>query len=89
MQERRDKIIKMQNLSQEVSEMQQMQESATKLLNFYVGDLLCLVQIDKGVLLKNISGFNIKTAVEEVMMVQKEMAESKRIDLYATYEGFG
>lgn len=36
----------------EITDMQKMTDSATKLLNFYVGDLLCLAQIDKGVLLK-------------------------------------
>jgi hypothetical protein len=65
-----------------------MQESATKLLNFYVGDLLCLAQIDKGVLLKNISKFNLKTAVEEIIMVQKEKAESKKIKIETRFEGF-
>lgn len=54
-----------------------MQESATKLLNFYVGDLLCLAQIEKGILHKNITKFNITEAIEEVMMIQKEKAESK------------
>lgn len=60
-----------------MSEMASMQESASKLLNFYVGDLLCLAQIEKGVLLKNISKFNIVEAIDEVMMIQKEKAEAK------------
>lgn len=39
------------------------------MLNFYVSDLLCLSQIEKGVFRKNFSKFNIRTAIEDVISI--------------------
>ena len=52
------------------SEMQKhatIQESSTKLLNFYVADLLTLSQIEKKKFRKNLSRFDIQDAIEEVI----------------------
>ena len=45
------------------------QQSSTELLNFYVEDLLCVAQIEKGNLKKNIEIFNTKTAVEDIKKI--------------------
>jgi len=49
--------------------MTEVQKSSTELLNFYVEDLLCVAQIEKGNLKKNIEIFNTKTAVEEIRQI--------------------
>ena len=71
-----------------MSFMQQIQEQSTKLLNFYVGDLLCLAQIEKGILKKDITSFNIKTAIDEVINVQLEKILSKQNEVQTEFIGF-
>jgi hypothetical protein len=43
----------------EMLEICDVQESSTKLLNFYVGDLLSMAQINKGAFRKNIERFDV------------------------------
>lgn len=64
------------------------QESCTKLLNFYVADLLCLAQIEKGTFRKNISKFNLREAIEEIITVQQDKANSKNITVTCHVVGF-
>jgi K+-sensing histidine kinase KdpD len=45
------------------------QDSSAKLLNFYVEDLLCIAQIEKGTFRKNISRFDVREAIEEVISI--------------------
>ena len=52
-----------QALKKQFEEAIQVQESASKLLNFYVADLLCLAQIEKGTFRKNISSFDLREAI--------------------------
>ena len=52
-----------------------MQQSCTKLLNFFVEDLLCMAQIDKGTFRKNVGTFNLHDAIHEVVTIQKQKAE--------------
>lgn len=66
----------LQKLYKDCSEIQRniqkhakIQQSSTKLVNFYVADLLCLSQIDQGKFRKNIEQFNIKDAIEEIIQV--------------------
>ena len=53
--------------------------SSSKLLNFYVEDLLSLSQIEKGTFRKTVSRFDVREAIEEVMTIQRDKAESKNI----------
>ena len=75
-------------LKKEMEDAIGVQESSTKLLNFFVSDLLCLAQIEKGTLRKNIHRFCVKEAVEEVMLIQHQKAESKRITIAHKFVGF-
>lgn len=72
----------------DLNETIEVQESSTKLLNFYVSDLLCLAQIEKGTFRKNISQFDIKEAVEEITKIQVSKAEAKQIQIIHQFEGF-
>ena len=59
------------NILDEFLETVTIQESCTKLLSFYVADLLCLSQIEKGTLRKNFGRFKLKEAIDEIITVQK------------------
>lgn len=62
-------------------------KSCTKLLTFYVEDLLCLAQIDKGTFRKNVSTFELQDAIQEIMTVQQEKADFRQIALRCQLEG--
>ena len=62
--------------------------SSSKLLNFYVEDLLSLSQIEKGTFRKTVSRFNVREAIEEVMTIQRDKAESKNITMELQLVGF-
>ena len=53
----------------------QVQASSTKLLNFLVNDMLDLSQMNSGKFRKNISNFNIKDAIAEIVNIQMMKAE--------------
>ena len=54
-------------------------------MNFLVQDLLDYAQIKAGKFRKNIEEFNIRDAVEQVMCVQRQIAQTNNIQFYATY----
>jgi signal transduction histidine kinase len=64
------------------------QESSANILTFIVQDLLDYAQIKSGTFRKNPCEFNIKEAVEEVMLIQKRKAADNNIEFHASYEGF-
>ena len=64
------------------------QESSTKLLNFYVTDLLSLAQIERGNFRKSKVRFDLREAVDEIMKIQKQKADSKNIVLTQQLVGF-
>ena len=73
------------------SEMQKhaaIQESSTKLLNFYVSDLLTLSQIHKKKFRKNLSRFNIQEAIDEVVQIQQDKISQNQIQLRTEFMGF-
>mmetsp|Transcript_17577 Transcript_17577/g.27158 ORF Transcript_17577/g.27158 Transcript_17577/m.27158 type:complete len:100 (-) Transcript_17577:1055-1354(-) len=55
-------------------------------MTFMVQDLLDFAQIKAKKFRKNITEFNIRDAVESVMIVQKKKATDQHIELFATYE---
>lgn len=64
------------------------QDCSAQLLNFYVADLLCLSQIEKGVFRKILTTFDIRDIVKEVMDIQRDKAESNKIDFRCEFHGF-
>ena len=76
-----DSTQKFDSIKQDISGSIYVQEQAGKLLNFYVADILCMSQIQNGTFRKNISKFDLEKAIEEVMMIQRDNAEAKQIDL--------
>lgn len=64
------------------------QEGSSKLLSFYVCDLLCLSQIEKGTFKKKICRFDVRNAIREVVSIQAEKAEAKRIQVTTDFIGF-
>lgn len=61
------------------------QRSSGNVLTFIVQDLLDYAQMRSGKFRKNIQEFNIKDAVEDVMLIQARKAQDNNIKLYATY----
>ena len=61
------------------------QESSANLMKFLVQDLLDFAQIKSGKFRKNISKFNIREAIEQVMCIQRQQAMSNKIRFYAKY----
>ena len=59
----------MSKVIKEMKESCEVQLASTKLLNFYVGDMLSLAQIDSQKFRKDCSMFNIKKSIEEVMKI--------------------
>ena len=66
---------------QSVVQMTDVQYASTKLLSFYVGDLLTMGQISNGAFRKSITTFSLKVALENVFLVTKEKVESKGISI--------
>ena len=56
---------------------------------FLVQDFLDYAQIKSGKFRKNISKFNIRTAVERVISMQKKKALDTKIRLFASYINLG
>jgi len=57
------------SISEELDESCQIQLASTKLLNFCVGDMLSLAQINSRKFRKDCSNMNIKETIDEVMMI--------------------
>lgn len=64
------------------------QQASTKLLNFFVNDMLVLSQIKEGKFRKECSNFDIREAVEEIMSIQKQKADTKFIAFTCEFHGF-
>ena len=62
-----------------------MQNSSGKIMTFIIQDLLDYSQIKVGNFRKNISEFNIKEAIDDVMSIQKDQAKAKNVDLTVNY----
>ena len=62
--------------------------ASTKMLAFVVNDMLTFAQISKGKFRKNCGRFDIREAVEEILLIQREKAEFMEINLKAVYIGF-
>ena len=56
------------------------------MMKFLVQDFLDFAQIKSGKFRKNISTFNIREAIEEVMCIQRQNANDKDIRFYVTYQ---
>lgn len=56
-------------------------------MTFMVQDLLDYAQIKSNKFRKNITKFNLRDAVEQVMSVQRQKAEEQGLLFYATFEG--
>ena len=70
----------------EITQSREIQSSCSKLLTFYVEDLLCLAQIDKGTFRKNISTFRLQDAIDEVVRIQAQKAEFRQITVEVTLD---
>ena len=77
-----------QEIQADMTKHADIQESSTKLLNFYVADLLSLSQINKKKFRKNISKFDIREAVQEIVEIQRDKLSFNRINLKTEYLGF-
>ena len=64
------------------------QQSSTKLLNFYVADLLSLSQIEKNKFRKNESKFCLREAVEEVIRIQQDKINQNQLQVKTEFLGF-
>jgi signal transduction histidine kinase len=73
---------------QEFSESISIQVSSTKLLNFLINDILDFSQIKSEKFRKESSQFNIKEAIEEILMVQKYKADQNCIEVGMELVGF-
>ena len=54
-------------------------------MSFLVQDLLDFAQIKAGKFRKNIIEFNIRSAIEQVMCIQRQNVDENEIKFYATY----
>ena len=55
----------------ELLECNEIIQASSKLLNFFVNDMLCLAQIKEGKFRKDCSNFDIRDAIKEIMLIQK------------------
>ena len=74
-------MVELGEIVNEMNESCKIQLASTKLLNFIVGDMLSLAQIDSNKFRKDCSVFNIKNSIEEVMMIQQHKAVAMGINL--------
>jgi signal transduction histidine kinase len=64
------------------------QESSSKLLNYFVNDLLSYAQINSGKFRKNLCSFDLKNAVSEIVGIMEYKAELIGIKLSTSFSGF-
>lgn len=62
--------------------------SSSKLLLFHVEDILGMAQLKSGKFRKVISKFNIKTAVDEIMHIQKFSSDLKNVRMSVDFKSF-
>lgn len=70
----------------ELKEGQKVQKASSTMMTFLVQDLLDYAQIKAGKFRKNISQFDIKMMVEEVMCIQRNEANQKQITFEAHFD---
>ena len=75
-------------LSCDLQECNEIQTTSCKLLNFFVKDLLSLSQINEGKFRKDLSNFDIRVAINEIMSIQKMKADLLRIKFTSKFVGF-
>ena len=63
-------------LIERLKEGNKVQESSTNLMKHLIQDLLDYAQIRAGKFRKNLKNFNIKSAVNEIVQMQKKKAQS-------------
>ena len=79
---------KLRKMSKELKESNEIQFASSKMLNYFVNDMLTLAQIKNGKFRKECSNFDIRIAIKEVMMIQKHKAEILNINFTCEYNGF-
>lgn len=62
--------------------------TSTKLLDFYVHDMLSLAQLNSKKFRKNVTNIDIRSTVEDIMKVQMQKAETIGVGLRASFKGF-
>ena len=77
----------MQTVTDQLNEGVKIQQSSAYCLQFMVQDLLDYAQIKQGKFRKIKVLFNIKEAIEEVMMIQKRKALDNNINFHSSFEG--
>ena len=80
--------IKLTMLSCDLKECNDIQSTSSKLLNFFVKDLLTLSQLDGGKFRKDLSNFDVRVAIKEIMGIQKMKADLLRIKFTCQFVGF-
>ena len=66
----------------------EIQSSSTKMLKYFVNDMLTLAQIREGKFRKECSNFDIRVAINEIMLFQRQKAESMQINFTCLFKGF-
>ena len=79
---------KLQGYTQELNLSTITLSSSTKLLNLTVSDIISLAQIESNNFRINISTFDIREAVTEIMELQKNHAEFNSINFIKKFVGF-
>lgn len=80
--------VLLKDLSSELQQSIQIQSSSCKLLNCFVNDILCLAQIKEGKFRKECSNFDIRIAIKEIMLIQKQKATVLKINFTCEFNGF-
>ena len=58
------------------------------MLHYFVNGMLTLAQIKNGKFRKECSNFDIRVAIKEIMLIQKQKAELLNINFTSLYSGF-
>jgi signal transduction histidine kinase len=65
------------------------QMSSTKIMSFGVNDMLSLAQLNTKKFRKEISSFDVEVAIQEIMMIQRDSAAYRGIEITLVLSGFG
>ena len=71
-----------------MSKSSKIQLASTKLLNFYVNDMLSLAQINNDKFRKEICSVDIRESINEIMLIQNHKADSLSIKLHSSFLNF-
>jgi signal transduction histidine kinase len=74
---------------EEFEECISIQICSTKIMSFGVNDMLCLAQLNTSKFRKEISLFDVKSAIQEIMSIQRDSAAYRGIDINLVISGFG